>query len=197
MSILALICDTFQFVFLVCIHEKYVATINYSAWSNRRRRAEILSKIDSDSGCDEAELVDFGSDKDGLDMDEVETGENAIDDAELQRYIEEEEITEENEISTSAIAPNRGANYVGQGKNNNTVGWSMATANEKIRTQSMKRQRSDSYPYMKVNFNDKVDTFKRILPPAIVEMIFESHTNLFYSKKFHENTCKHRLIFQI
>lgn len=99
------------------------------------------------------------------------TGENAIQDfryTELQRYIEEEddfaqlevENRDENEASTSAVEPNRGKKYVGQGKNDTTVWWSMPASSERvrIRTQCMKRNRSEALPFVKQNFNDKVDS---------------------------------------
>lgn len=145
---------------------------------------EYLSENENSSDeKEETEVIELDSDSEISDNDSVlhqeNAGDNAIEDvrlAELQRYIQEEdEVEEEGEPSeegeASAVEPNRGQKYNGQGKNDETVWWSMPSRMEKIRTQTMKQARSEAFPHLKQNFDAKADGFKRILPPAIVEMI--------------------------
>lgn len=82
---------------------------------------------------------------------------------EMQNYIEyDNELTEEEAAyleqvveASEAIEPNRGEKYTAQGRGDTTVWWSMPSQIEKIRTEHMKRVRSEAFPYCTQNFNDK------------------------------------------
>lgn len=104
-------------------------------------------------------------------------GDNALEDVqlrELQNYIEAEDAVSDDEqveeMQDDTAESNRGQRYVGQGKKDHTVWWSVLCSLEKDRTQAKKRTRGETYPYVKQIFDEKKVAFMRILP-AIIELI--------------------------
>lgn len=85
--------------------------------------------------------------------------------AEGYNSFEDDEIDE-----IVAIEPNRGQKYVGQGKNDKTIWWSMPCQREKERTVEMKQVRSESFAYCKELFGDK-------------KIYIFCHTALFWCRK--------------
>lgn len=77
-------------------------------------------------------------------------------------------INDEEQI---AIEPNRGEKYIGQGKGDKTVWWSMLNPEEIARTESLRKTRKESKACSIGSFVEKKDAFMRIIPPSIVETI--------------------------
>lgn len=103
----------------------------------------------------------------------------ALDDVELEELNRSIEI-DANELQVEpdqaegdidAVQANRGQKYVGQGNGDKTVWWSMATEEEKMRTELLKRDRMSSFAHCTRSFDGKKDAFMHIFPPAIIEQI--------------------------
>lgn len=168
---------------------------------------EYFSDNESDNSTIELSDSDSVCTDNHSECDEVGTGDNAIEDiryTELQRYMVEDDdpmaldielgyadgydtnVPGTSEDEPSAIEPNRGARYIGQGKGDKTVWWSMPTPSEKTRTEHMRKIRLNAYPYTKQNFNTKIDAFKRILPEGNIDLIV-IETNRKAKKEYEAN----------
>lgn len=135
-----------------------------------RVRYQYAHSSDDDESDDERyeneSAFDNESDVDVVpDFIELVQGDEAL---ELRDDAEEEE-QQENLVAT--IEPNRGQKYVSQGKGDRTVWWSMPAQDEKDRTQRMKQNRAQSFPYCKETFDDYQKAFKRVFPPSIIGQI--------------------------
>lgn len=105
-----------------------------------------------------------------------EDGNNIIEDPRLIELLEEMRndnvvVNDVGEEEIEPIEPNRGQKYLGQGKNNKTVWWSMPAKNEQRRTKNAKDEREMSISYSKENFPDKRSAFVRIMTSSIIETI--------------------------
>lgn len=69
-----------------------------------------------------------------------------------------------------AVEPNRGRQYIGQGKNDNTEWWSNPSPEEYKRTVSLAKERKASLPVV-TPFADKMSAFKSVLDDVIVRTI--------------------------
>lgn len=127
---------------------------------------DVNEMVDDDDDESDDNLSDYGE----QDTDVLED----IRMTELRRYIEEEHNIEAEEVTeepSKVEQSNRGEKYIGQGKNDKTIWWSVPSQSQMERTQNMKRGRMNSFPCIKQTFNEKKDAFVRILPPAIVGWI--------------------------
>lgn len=122
---------------------------------------------------EDSEFDDFTADNETLqDIGLVELRRSIhaeIDDS-ASMAIEEVDVYTEND-EEMLIEPNRGAKYIGQGKNEKTIWWSMPCDLEKARTESLKRDRKESLPSSTEMFAEKKDAFMRLFPTSIVEQI--------------------------
>lgn len=109
----------------------------------------------------------YANDPPLLDMADIDAAEEEIANAGI-----DDDVAETVEVAAAAEA-NRGPRYVGQGKNDKTVWWSMPTASERTRTVKLERDRSIySYvPVVKQVFVDKKGAFKSIMHPRIIDTI--------------------------
>ncbi|KNE87785.1 hypothetical protein PSTG_18824, partial [Puccinia striiformis f. sp. tritici PST-78] len=78
---------------------------------------------------------------------------------------------EEPELESTAIGPNRGAKYVGQGRGNGTVWWSQSASSERVRTELAETLRRHSIPVAKKQYANKIDVFNDVFPRNIIEVI--------------------------
>lgn len=130
-----------------------------------RLRNFVLGDDDSD---DEAEPYENESDFD----DDVADPDFVLDEDERDDDDEEEsDEGEEEAMVEPAIEPNRGQKYIGQGKGDKTVWWSLPSQSEKDRTEQMRQARKQAFPYVKENFEDKKKIFMRLFPVQIVGQI--------------------------
>lgn len=104
---------------------------------------------------------------------------NTLDDVELEELSRSIEIDanesqvepDHSEDDIDAVQANCGQKYVGQGNGDKTVWWSMATEDEKMRTELLKRDRMSSFAHCTRSFDGKKVAFMHIFPPAIIEQI--------------------------
>lgn len=134
------------------------------------------------------------------DFDDDVNGSGALHDIrllELQNSIEHdnaEQTGEAEEDLEPAIEPNHGQKYIGQGRDNKTIWWSIQSEPEKERTVRMKQNRTQSFNYCKQNFNNKKKAFMRVFPPAIVEQIVletNRKAERVYEANRHASTSQH------
>lgn len=102
-----------------------------------------------------------------MDIHELDAAEEQI--ANLDLELAEAEIFAGYIEPTEAVE-NRGQRYTGQGKNDQTVWWSMPTNAEFIRTANLAKDRQVSIPVVAV-YPQPIDAFKKIFDTRIVETI--------------------------
>lgn len=101
---------------------------------------------------------------------------NDVELEEFNRSVEDEpeqsaDEPEQSADDDGAVEANRGQKYVGQGKGDKTVWWSMSSEDEKGRTELLNRGRMLSFVHCTRNFDEKKDAFMHIFPAAIMEQI--------------------------
>lgn len=73
------------------------------------------------------------------------------------------------------IGPNRGEKYVGQGKKNKTVWWSMPSDEQKVRTEAMKKSRQESKAGCCEMFTEKKHAFMRFFSDVIESIVINTN----------------------
>lgn len=136
---------------------------------------------------------------DDSDFDGEGDNEDAIDDPRLVDLLEsiidgvsnEVEVEVEEQLATVPIEANRGEKYVGQGKTDKKVWWSMPSRSEKFRTDIARENRELALPTSKENFDDKRSAFVRVMPSSIIETIV-IETNRKAKRVYTQNQKTHK-----
>lgn len=89
----------------------------------------------------------------------------------LENVLGENVLGELVDEPAQAIGANRGQQYLGQGRGDRTVWWSMPSVTEKARTDTLAADRKSTIPFCTTTFEKKKDAFRTILTTSIVEEI--------------------------
>lgn len=129
-----------------------------------------------DEDCTAASNSNFEPDSDHSDLEGPFADAEPLEDArytELVADIENADLTQSQEVQeiNIAVEPKRGQKYIGQGKQDKKVWWSMPSPSEDTRASNMKELRSKSIPTCTLNFTSKKEAFEAVFPKSIVDCI--------------------------